>query len=134
MLKKIADAGLLIAALDARDKHHDWARQALEEESPPWLVCEPVLAEVSASIGTPLPVLEMLQRDDLEMAFELGHQISEVLALARKYSDLGMDLADACVVRMSELFEDSLVYTVDRKDFSCYRRRGRQVIPCKFPH
>jgi predicted nucleic acid-binding protein len=55
MRKKIADAGLLIAALDARDEHHGWARQALEEESPPWLVCEPVLAEVSASIGTPRP-------------------------------------------------------------------------------
>ncbi len=133
MRKKIADAGLLIAALDARDEHHGWARQALEDESPPWLVCEPVLAEVSASIGTPLPVLEMLQRGDLEIALELRDETAEVLALARKYRDQGMDLADACVVRMSELFEDSVVYTVDRKDFSLYRRRGRQAIPCKFP-
>src|SRR5512138_2116257 len=103
MHKKIADSGLLIAALDARDAHHAWARQALEEESPPWLVCEPVLAEVSASIGTPLPVLEMLQRGDLEIAFELRDETAEALALARKYRDQGMDLADACVVRMSEL-------------------------------
>jgi uncharacterized protein len=132
MLKKIADSGLLIAALDARDEHHGWARQALEAESPPWLVCEPVLAEVSASIGTPLPVLEMLQRGDLEIALELGDQTAEVLALARKYRDQGMDLADACVVRLSELFEDSVVYTVDREDFSCYRR-GRHAVPCKFP-
>ena len=133
MRRKIADAGLLIAALDARDAHHGWARQALENESPPWLVCEPVLAEVSASVGTPLPVLEMLRRGDLEIAFELGDQVAEALALARKYSDQGMDLADACVVRMSELFEDAVVYTVDRKDFSCYRRRGRHPVPCQFP-
>jgi predicted nucleic acid-binding protein len=133
MPKKIADAGLLIAALDAGDEHHGWARQALETEAPPWLVCESVLAEVSASVGTPLPVLEMLHRGDLELAFELEDHLAEVLALSRKYKDQGMDLADACVVRMSEVFENSVVYTVDRKDFSCYRRRGRQAIPCKFP-
>jgi predicted nucleic acid-binding protein len=133
MLKKIADAGLLIAALDARDQNHGWARQVLERESPPWLVCEPVLAEVSASIGTPLPVLEMLHRGDLEIAFELSDNATEALALARKYRDQGMDLADACVVRMSELLENSVVYTVDRKDFSCYRRRGRHAIRCEFP-
>ena len=133
MRKTIADAGLLIAALDARDEYHGWARRALEEESPPWLVCEPVLAEVAASIGTPLPVLEMLQRGDLEIAFELRDETAEVLALARKYRDQGMDLADACVVHMSELFEDAVVYTVDRKDFSLYRRLGRQAVPCRFP-
>jgi predicted nucleic acid-binding protein len=133
MLKKIADAGLLIAALDGQDQYHRWARQVLEAESPPWLVCEPVLAEVSASIGTAVPVLEMLRRGDVEIAFALSDHAAEVLALVRKYRDQGMDLADGCVVRMSELFEDSVVYTVDRKDFSLYRRRGRHAVRCEFP-
>jgi hypothetical protein len=44
-----------------------------------------------------------------------------------------MDLADACVVRMSELYEDSVVYTVDRKDFIVYRRHGRRPVRCIFP-
>ncbi len=133
MLKKIADAGLLIAALDSRDEYHGWARQVLEREAPPWLVCEPVLAEISASIGTAEPVLEMLRRGDLEIAFELSDNAAEVLALVRKYRDQGMDLADACLVRMSELLDDSVIYTVDRKDFSFYRRRRRQGIRCEFP-
>ncbi len=133
MLKKIADAGLLIAALDGRDEYHAWARQVLENAPPPWLICEPVLAEISASVGTPEPVLEMLRRGDLEIAFDLSDNIAEVLALVRKYRDQGMDLADACLVRMSELLEDSVIYTVDRKDFSFYRRRGRLTIRCEFP-
>lgn len=132
-MKKIADAGLLIAALDKRDAHHRWAASLLERETPPWLVCEPVLAEVSASIGTPEPVLEMLRVGDLEVAFDLAENKVEVLGLARKYRDQGMDLADACVVRMSELFVDSKVYTVDRADFTVYRRKGRQRIECEFP-
>jgi predicted nucleic acid-binding protein len=133
MLKKIADSGLLIAALDGRDQYHGWAWQVLEGEPPPWLVCEAVLAEVAASIGTPEPILEMLRRGDLEIAFELSENAAEALSLARKYRDQGMDLADACVVRMSELLEDSVVYTVDRRDFLLYRRRGRHAIRCEFP-
>jgi predicted nucleic acid-binding protein len=55
-VKKIADAGLIIAALDRQDAHHAWAARLLQRESPPWLVCEPVLAETCASLGTPEPV------------------------------------------------------------------------------
>jgi predicted nucleic acid-binding protein len=131
-MKKIADSGLLIAALDSGDEYHAWARRAVEEHQPPWLVCEAVLAEVSASIGSPLPVLEMLIAGDLEMAFQIEEHAPEVTALARKYRDQKMDFADACIVRMSELF-DATVFTVDKKDFSVYRRHSRQKIPCVFP-
>jgi predicted nucleic acid-binding protein len=132
-MNKIADSGLLIAALDKTDAHHPWAAKLLLQEPPPWLVCEPVLTEVSASVGTAEPVLEMLRVGDLELAFDLADNKTEVLALARKYRDQGMDLADACVVRMSELLERSTVYTVDRKDFAVYRRKKRQRIVCEFP-
>jgi predicted nucleic acid-binding protein len=133
MLQKIADAGLLIAGLDRSDHHHDWARSVFELEAPPWLVCEPVLHEVSINIRTPEPLLEMLRIGDLEIAFQLDENVAEVFALIKKYRDQEMDLADACVVRMSELFEDSRVYTVDRTDFSVYRRYSRRPIPCIFP-
>ena len=75
----------------------------------------------------------MLQLSDLELAFDLDENRAEVLALVRKYRDQEMDLADACVVRMSELYEDAVVYTVDRKDFSVHRRHGRRPVRCVFP-
>jgi predicted nucleic acid-binding protein len=133
-VKRIADSGLIIAALDRRDLHHAWARKLFEKQSPPWLVCEAVLAETAASVGTPLPVLEMLRLGDLEIAFDLADNLVEVLGLAKKYHDQKMDLADACVVRMSEIFDDALVYTVDKADFLIYRRHSRQPVPCVFPH
>lgn len=132
-MKKIADAGLLIAALDKGDEHHAWARNVLQNESPPWLVCEAVLTEAAASIGAAEPVLEMLQVGDLELAFDLSKNKSEVLSLLRKYRDQSMDMGDACVVRMSELYGDSIVYTVDKTDFRVYRRYSRQTVPCVFP-
>jgi predicted nucleic acid-binding protein len=132
-MEKIADSGLIIAALDKSDSYHVWAKHVLETEAPPWLVCEPVLAEICASVGTAEPVLQMLQLGDLEIKFSLDKNTPEVLALIRKYRDQRMDLADACVVRMSELLERSIVYTVDRTDFAVYRRNSRQRIPCVFP-
>src|SRR6266542_3867227 len=89
-----------VAAVDRRaaDSGLDRTRyilRLLEQEAPPWLVCEPVLAEICASIGTPEPVLKMLQMGDLEIAFALEDHTPEVLALIRKYRDQGMDLADA---------------------------------------
>jgi len=132
-MEKIADSGLIIAALDRGDSYHDWAKKILETETPPWLVCESVLAEICASVGTAEPVLQMLQLGDLEIKFSLNENTPEVLALIRKYRDQRMDLADACVVRMSELLEGSIVYTVDKTDFSIYRRNSRRRIPCVFP-
>jgi predicted nucleic acid-binding protein len=44
-----------------------------------------------------------------------------------------MDLADACVVRLSELHSDSSVLTVDSEFRDVYRRNGRQVIPALLP-
>jgi len=44
-----------------------------------------------------------------------------------------MDLGDACCVRLAELLAGSVVYTVDRKDFSVYRKHGHQPVPCVFP-
>jgi hypothetical protein len=43
-----------------------------------------------------------------------------------------MSLADACLVRMSELTERCQVFTTDR-DFLVYRRKGRHLIPLLAP-
>jgi hypothetical protein len=43
-----------------------------------------------------------------------------------------MSLADACLVRMTELLPEPIVLTTDT-DFRVYRRHGRQVVPCVLP-
>jgi len=50
-----------------------------------------------------------------------------------KYGDQEMQLADACLVRMSELQRDCRLFTLDQKDFRVYRRFERQVIPLIAP-
>ena len=48
--------------------------------------------------------------------------------LMEQYRDTPMDLADASIVVMTELHKRCQVLTLDRKDFSIYRRNDRQTI------
>ena len=52
--------------------------------------------------------------------------------LWKKYADVPMSLADACLVRLSEQYESHRLYTLD-SDFAVYRRYGRDPIPLLTP-
>lgn len=133
-VKEIADTGLIVGVLMHNDRHHSWAIQALRLHAP-FYVCEAVIGEAASFCPDPIGVLELLTRGELVLdpAFVLAEELPRILALATKYADHPMDLADACVVRMSELARHCKVWTVDRGDFSAYRRHGRERIPCEFP-
>ena len=132
-MKNILDAGPLIAALNRSDQFHDWSREILERLGPPFYTCPEVLAEAAAMTGQPAALVEMVQSNEIILDFNLADHSEAVLRLLRKYRDREMDLADACIVRMAELTRESRVITVDRNDFSVYRRNGREVIPLMFP-
>lgn len=128
----IADTGVIVALLAGDDPAHKWAVEAFRRQRI-FYTCEAVLAEASSFFDDPLPVLTLVARGDLVSRFNLSEEAPRVLALASKYADQPMDLADACIVRMTELHERCRVWTVDRADFMTYRRHGRQPIPCEFP-
>lgn len=132
-MKNILDAGPLIASLNRRDSHHRWACETLERLGPPFYSCPEAMAEAAAMTGQAAAIVEMIQAKEILLAFDLAEQTASVLALLRKYADSEMDLADACIVRMSELMRDSRVVTLDRTDFAVYRRNGRDLIPVISP-
>lgn len=134
MIKKIADTGLLVAAADPHDRHHQWAARALRQHGP-FHTCEAVVLETAWVLASPAAVLALLARGDLVLdpVFHFDNEIPRLLELCRKYADRSMDLADACLVRMTELTVRCKIWTIDRDDFSAYRRHGRQPIPCEFP-
>ena len=131
-MKPIADTGVIVALLAKDDPCHVWAADAFRQCSP-FFTCDAVVAEACSFFADPRPVLTLIGRRDLVLDFSLTEQMARVLALVTKYADQPMDLADACVVRMTELNERCKVWTVDRADFLAYRRHGRQTVPCEFP-
>lgn len=94
-----------------------------------------MVLETAWTLGSPVSVLTLIARGDLviDPAFDFAAEIPRLLELCRKYADRSMDLADACLVRMSELTARCKIWTLDREDFSTYRRHRRHAVPCAFP-
>lgn len=132
-MKEIADTGLLVGLLDRRDQHHAWAREVIRGLSSPLLTCEAVITEVGYLVGTADGILRLVQAGDVIVDFDITGEAEPVRRLLRKFAHAGMDYADACVVRLSELHALCRVYTTDRRDFTIYRRHGRHSVPCVFP-
>ena len=134
--KTIVDAGPLVALVNARDTHHTWARTEFGRREAPFHTCEAVLSEaqhlVARGKGNPLQILEMLRRGALTVGLRAEDEVDRLLSLQRSYRELPMSLADACVVRLSELHDYSRVLTTDTH-FRVYRRNGRQLIPLLVP-
>lgn len=132
----IVDAGPLVALLSARDHHHAWAKAAFASVKPPALTCEAVLAEAWHLLGRSSngqrALLDLVAGGTLAVEFSLMAELSPVRRLVARYRDRPMSLADACLVRLAELFDEAVVVTLDR-DFSVYRKHGRQSIPILAP-
>jgi len=132
-VKGIADTGFLVAFANRNDRHHEWAVGVAEQVTEPLLTCEPVLAEAAFHLRSVGVVLAMVQEGLATPAFDLGQHLPQLAALARRYADRSPDLADLCLVRMSELHPRHHVITVDREDFRIYRRNKREAIPLVCP-
>jgi uncharacterized protein len=126
----ICDTGPLVAYLNRNDPYHKWAVALLKQVRPPMLVCEPVLTEVVYFFredGFAVdPLFQLLEREAVRLDFDVSSYWPRIRTLMSRYRQ--MDLADASIVVMTELHARSQVLTVDRTDFSIYRRNDRQVI------
>ena len=132
-MKGIADTGFLVAFANRNDRHHAWAVRLGEQVTEPLLTCEAVLAETAFHLGSVPLVLAMLQEGLVTLAFDLREHLPHLAALAERYADRQPDLADLCLIRMSELHARHRVITVDRRDFRVYRRNKREAIPLICP-
>ena len=131
-MKGIADAGFLVAFAARRDRFFPWAHALAERVHEPLLTCEAVLAETAFHLRSSALVLRMLETGLVRIAFEIETHRAELAALAKRYADRVPDLADLCLIRMSELNPKHPVITVDG-DFRIYRKNGREVIPLIMP-
>ena len=132
-MKLIGDTGLLVAFLNRRDAHHDWATALVTDADFPILICEPVLTESAWHLHDSDRLLQLVREDVTRPALDCRDDADALLGLARRYRDRAPDFCDLCVVRLSEIFPKHTVATVDRKDFNVYRRFGKEMIPVACP-
>ena len=132
----LLDTGPLVAFLNRRDKFHNWALAQWDQIKPPMLTCEAVISEACfllAGTNTGIDsVMQMIQRKITAVSFHLDEHIQPVKKLLLKYRSVPISLADACLIRMSELHPDSRIFTLD-SDFNLYRKDRRRIIPTIMP-
>ena len=131
-MKGIADTGFIVAFARGNDQYHEWALDVARRITEPLLTCEAVLAEAAFHLESSAYVLALLEDEMLRLAFDCGRNLTQLAELARRYRDRKPDLADLCLIRMSELYPRHAVFTVDQ-DFRVYRRNRREAIPVHFP-
>ena len=124
MRAAIVDTGPLVAFLDRAEQHHRWVAEKVEELNAPLLVCEPVLAEGNASArafldGARCGCSSKMLRSGSSSAWR---NLPALRKLNQKYRDRPTSLADACIVRMAEIYERHAVLTLD-SDFSVSQAR-----------
>ena len=132
-MKGIADTGFLVAFANRGDRYHEWALTVAEQVTEPLLTCEAVLAEAAFHLRSCPVVLALVRERLVEVAFDSRDHWPQLESLAARYAKRNPDLADLCLIRMSELFPRHPVVTVDREDFTIYRRNKREVIPTVLP-
>lgn len=132
-MKAIADTGFLVALANQRDQYHDWAVDILAGLHTPLLTCEAVLSETAFHLKSSRTTLLMVASGLVRIAMSSEDQWSDLLRLAEQFDDQHPDLADLCVIRLSEIYSSHKVLTVDGSDFRVYRRNNRELIPVICP-
>lgn len=132
----LLDTGPLVSFLATGLEHHEWAIEEWKRLRPPLLTCEPVLTEAAFLLkreGRDTdPLFALLDRGVIRIGLSIQEQQADLRALMRRYRNRPMSLADACLVRLSEIHAAAELLTLD-SDFRIYRRHGNRVIPLRMP-
>jgi predicted nucleic acid-binding protein len=135
-MQAIVDTGPLVAFLNRGERHHRWAEKQIQGLDVPLLTCEPVFTEAmflfARHPAAQEALLELLRIGALSLPFRVEEHIAELRELVSKYRSTPISLADACLVRMAELYDGHPVLTLD-SDFFIYRKHGRTALRLRHP-
>ena len=134
--KVLVDTGILVALIDRSDRHHAWVCEQLKLIVPPLLTCEAVVSEAWFLLGRVRngreTLIQLLTLRQVQVCFDLDREWDRVSLLLQCYASVPVSLADAELVRMAELYPQSVIFTLD-SDFQVYRKDRDRVIPVLSP-
>jgi uncharacterized protein len=120
----LIDTGALVALFDRSEQHHEACAAAIEQIDAPLVTCEAVLAETCyllrsfRNAGDAL--LENIENGTFLVPYRVVGKTKAPRRLLKKYANVPMDFADACLVDMADEYQTSRILTLDG-DFHIYR-------------
>jgi uncharacterized protein len=120
----LLDTGCIVALLDRSEAYHQQCVEIVSAVEGPLITCEAVIAEscylLRSLRGASAAVLENVERGIFQIPYRLAGNAGGVVQLMKKYEDVPMDLADACLVAMAGDCQSGRILTLDG-DFLVYR-------------
>lgn len=129
----ICDTGPLVATMNKTDNQHGVCRDALEGHRGPLVIPALVVLEVCQLLESrsgpyaETAFLESIHRGEFQVESLTVDDYGRMSELTRKYSDLPLGTADACVVAVAERLGVSEIATLDRRHFTVVRPRHVQA-------
>ena len=124
MKPALLDTGCIVALLDRSEANHEICVAAVSEVNFSLVTCEPVIAEACYLLrklrGASDAVLENVERGVFNIPFRIDQSTPALRALMKKYAQVPMDLADACLVHLATELGTGRILTLDG-DFRIYR-------------
>lgn len=120
----LLDTGCIVALLDRSELHHVQCAGVMTALEAPLVTCEAVIAEACYLLrgvkGAPAAVLENVEKGAFLIPYRLNDNAARLIRLMKKYANVPMDLADACLVDLAGQYESGRILTLDG-DFRLYR-------------
>lgn len=134
-VRYLVDAGPLIGWFSRRDQWHAWSTQALQAVDDVLWTSEAVFAEACYQLGGNTPevmaLVELADGGHLRLLPVLDVAPGRLRALLAKYP--WMDVCDASLVLLSEMYREAKIVTLDVRDFGVYRRFRNEPLPLICP-
>lgn len=128
----LIDTGPIVAIFSQRDHYHRVCVEQLKQLRPPLLTCWPVVTEVAWLLRSQPAVLETFYAAFDGGLFQIldisSSELPEIGKIQARYAKLGLQLADAALIHLARRESIDTVFTLDHRDFSIVRTRGRAVL------
>jgi predicted nucleic acid-binding protein len=112
------------------DLHHQRCVAALRQIEPPLITTWAVLTEAAWLLRQDTEVVGRMLRGSAEGLFEVarlaGDELPALDALRRRYADLSPQLADLTLLHLAQRENYDTVFTLDRRDFTVFRIKGKK--------
>ncbi len=138
----ILDTSGLLSAIDASQRHHRAAAEALQRAGEPRLLSPFVLAELDYLLATRVSqrATQALLREVADGAYQLepfgSDDVARALEILVRYRDLDLGLADASLLVLAERHATHDLLTLDERHFRALtgpRGRPFRLLPADPP-
>ena len=120
---------MIVALLDRDERYHKQCVEIVSEVIGPLVTCEAAIAEACYLLrrtpGAVEAIIKNVANGIFQIPIRLADQASAVGKLLKKYRNVPIDLADACLVDLADQTDSAQILTLDR-DFEIYRWRSRR--------